>query len=336
MIDSMVSLVAPLHNDGAILAEFVREAHAVLHDSFTNFEVVLVDDGSTDDTAARVRPLLEAHDFVRYVRLSRQFGEEVAISVGLDSVIGDFVVVMLPNTDPPALVPRMVEIAREGVDVVYGIRERRRENGRAYGLGSRIFYWYIQRVLKLDIPADTTDFRCLSRPAVNAIAQIRDNQRSLRVFASYIGYTRRPFPYTPIDRGGRTRRPGFFHKVDQAVGLIVENSSHPLRFVSWVSMFASLMNVVYVAYVLAIYLFLPEVAPGWVTLSLQSALQFFLISVVLAAMAEYTGRILNRLGDRPPYYVLEEMNSSVLLRQDQRNVVARSEGDRREESRGVA
>ena len=123
--DCFVSVIAPLRNDGDIIDAFTDEVAAVLETNYRHFEIVLVDDASSDDTVHRAQSLLERHRNLRVIRLSRNFGQEIAISAGLDSVIGDFVVVMLPDSDPPDLIPNIVEQARQGAGVVFGVRRNR-------------------------------------------------------------------------------------------------------------------------------------------------------------------------------------------------------------------
>src|SRR5262245_33093838 len=143
--DCFASVVAPLHDDADIVEGFVRDVLAVLEEHYANYELVLIDDGSTDDTAARVDALLERERCIRLVRLSRSFGRDVAISAGLDTVIGDFVVVLVPESDPPALIPEFIERCRRGAGIVYGIRARRPAEPLYLSIGTRVFYWYFNR-----------------------------------------------------------------------------------------------------------------------------------------------------------------------------------------------
>lgn len=324
-IDRFVSVVAPLLNDADIVESYIRDTIPMLRDNYTNYELVLVDDGSRDATVAIASKLLTEYDGIRLLRLSREFGEEVAISAGLDTVIGDFTVVMLPRMDPPDLIPGLVSQCIEGNDVVFGVRRNRSGESWLVRRAAVFFYWYCRTVLKLDLPQNSTQFRCLSRQAVNAITQIKDSYRYLRLFSSYVGYERQQFHYDPMNRGGKYRPRSFFQSVNQAIALIIENSNHPLRLVSWVGLLAAAGNLLYVVYILAVYILKEEVIEGWTTLSLQNAGQFFLIALILTALCEYTGRMLNRLRDRPLYYLMEERNSSVLLVDKQRrNIVEES------------
>jgi polyisoprenyl-phosphate glycosyltransferase len=307
MNESLISIVAPLEGDTtATVVAFVEETVAVLRQLVTHYEIILVDDGVSAATVAGVRALLERYDFVRFLRLSRHFGEETAIAAGLDVAIGDYVIVMLPNMDPPSLIPEFFERARADADIVYGVRLHRKSEPLWYRAGARLFYWYINSVVKAGIPNDSTQFRCMSRQVVNAITQIRDPDQYLRLLTSYIGFRKEALPYSPINRTGEpTVRPKR-EAVNLARALVMDHTTHPLRTVIWIGVAIALFNAVVVA-----------MQGGEV----HDALAFLVLSVMLAFVGEYVGGLSRRMRDRPAYYVREEHTSSVLLREERRNVV---------------
>jgi len=325
--DVFVSIIAAFHNEAPILGAFVNEISESLSRMFAHYEIILVDDGSTDGTAQRAEELLTQFDHLRLVRLSRRFGLDAAVSAGLELAIGDWVVVMDPNTDPPAIIPEMVERARQRADMIYGVRDKRAHEPLHVRFATNVFYWYAQHVMHLPLQRNATHLRVLSRQAVNAVLQIQKRELYMRVLSLYIGFRSEPFPYKLIERGGTVRRRSFGEMVNLAIAITIENSSHPLRLLSKLALTASMFNVVYAIYVILIYLFKKRVAEGWVTLSLQSALQFFLISLVLTALCEYTGRIFSRMAGSPSFYIMDEKSSAVELRNDRRNVVVSSVGE---------
>lgn len=319
--DVLVSLVIPVYNEAGIIGAFVEEAATVLRQTVTHYEIILVDDGSTDDTAARVDELLTRFDHLRLVRLSRHFGLDAAVSAGLELTIGDWTIVMDPNSDPPAVIPHLLERARKDADMLYGVRVGASVEPFYIRLATDAFYWYSRRVMHLPLQRNATHLRVMSRQALNAILQIEKRDLYMRVLTLYIGFRSEPFAYSPVNRGGTTRRRTFGEMVNLAVAVTIDNSSHPLRLVSLIALTASAMNVVYAIYVILIYLFKSGIAAGWVTLSLQSALQFFLLSLVLTALCEYTGRIFSRISGRPSFYIMDEKSSTIGLQETRRNVV---------------
>jgi glycosyltransferase involved in cell wall biosynthesis len=319
--DVFVSVVAPVHNPGPFLESFVEETVRVLRNSYRYFELILVDDGSPALPVERLAKLLSAQPGVRVLHLSREFGEDQAIAAGLDTALGDFVVTMSPGADPPSLIPALIAEARDGADVVLGVRRSRAGDPWWLRAGARLFYGYARRVLRLRLPANATHFRCLSRQALNALNQLRGSTTRLRVFTSYIGFDSRTFPYDLVARTERSRARGLFEAVGIAIAMMVDNSTHPLRLVSGLGVVAAALNLAYALYVLLIYIARRNVEPGWVTISLTNAAQFFLLAIILSVLCEYVGRLPSRLSGAPRYYVREERTSSVLFLEDRANVV---------------
>lgn len=322
--DIFVSVVAPLRNDADILASFVEETIRVLEESYRNYELVLVDDGSQDGTADAITGLLDRFACIRFIRLSRRFGQEIAIAAGLDTVIGDFVVVMLPDTDPPALIPELVSRSRAGAGVVFGQRSNRSADPVWLRLGARLFYWICNRLLSMNIPDSSTHFRVLSRQAVNAVIRIGDRTRYLRTLSAYVGYGSQALQYEPISRRSKPRRKSPIEALRLSIDIIVSNTTRPLRLVSYIGLAMSVLFLLYIGYIVAIYLFKPDVAEGWVTLSAQSAVAFFFVFLLLTVFSEYLAALLGELKERPLYFVLDEKNSrGMLVDEQRRNVVDR-------------
>jgi glycosyltransferase involved in cell wall biosynthesis len=325
--DCFVSLIAPLQDDAATVAPFVDEVARVLAENYQHYEIVLVDDGSRDDTVARVGEILRRQQHVRLIRLTRSFGQEIAISAGLDAVIGDFVAVMLPGSDPPELVPELIDRCRGGADIVYGVRRSRAGEPLWSRLGARAFYGIANTLLRLGIARDATHLRALSRRAVNALLELRDRARFLRTLSSAAGLPSQAVEYEPRTRGGGARQRSFREALRLAVNVIVTNSNQPLRLMSLFGLGVASINVLYMGYIVAIYLFKERVAEGWVTQSMQNAVMYLCIFLILTVLCEYVGRVLDEVKGRPFYYVAEERQSSVFEPEGERNVVTRSEGD---------
>ena len=323
--DVFVSVVAPLHNDADLVEPFVNELLETLTSCYENYEVVLVDDGSSDATVEIVTALLARCAGLRLVRLSRHFGEEIAISAGLDSVIGDFIAVMLPDSDPPALIPVMIERSRGGAGVVFGIRNRRDADPAWLRLGASAFYWTCNRLLGMNVPSHSTHFRVMSRQALNAILKIKDPSRYLRTLSAYVGYGSQAFPYQPIQRRRVSRPKALVQAVRLAIDIIVSNSTRPLQLVSYAGLILSSIYLLYIGYTILIYAFKARVAEGWTTLSAQVAVGFFFLFLMLAVLSEYIASLLAQTRERPLYFVVEERNSMLTpADDDRRNVVDRA------------
>lgn len=320
--EAFVSVVAPIHNPGSYLEPFVAAVGDLLSASYQYHEIILVDDGSTSLDSQRLTALLEAQSSIRVIRLSRRFGEEQAILAGLDVALGDYVVTISPGADPPELLPQFLSAAWNGADVVLGVRRSRATDPWWLRFGARMFYRYLRRALRLNVPENATHFRCLSRQAVHALAQLRRGKTRLRVFTTYIGFSPQVIGYDQLGSTEHSRSRTPMEAVATALAIVTDTSPHPLRIVAAVGVAAALLNMLYAMYVIVTYMVRQEVTPGWATVSLTSSAQFFALAVMLAVLCEYVGRLSVRLQEVPEYYVRAEETSAVMMREDRRNVVA--------------
>jgi glycosyltransferase involved in cell wall biosynthesis len=322
--DAIVSVVAYLGDDAGVVRDCVAGTVGVLARHFAHFELVLVDDHSTDGTPAVVEELLGRYPGLRCIRLARQSGEEVAVTAGLEAAVGDFVVVMRARRDPPEEIPEMVRLAAKHGGTVLGTTTAPPRRGLLFRCFRALFYAALNVLTRARVPPDSTGFCALSRPAVNTIARTRSKRRHLRVLACTAGYPVTCHRYRPrpagSDRDPRTLREAF----REALALVVANSKTPMRLVSSLGILAGSFNLFYVLYVIGIYLFKKEVAPGWVTLSLQISAMFFFVFLILVSLSEYVVQILEESQDNPLYHVESDRTSAVAAGTGPRNVLAES------------
>lgn len=310
---TVVSVVVPLENDDSLVDAFLRDLSRVMQASYRFFEIILVDDGSTDGTRQTVDRLLKDIQRVRYLRLSRPFGRDVALSAGIESAIGDYVVTLDPAGDPVEAVPELVAKCRVNGGIVHGVAENPRVRPGLREVFGSAFRGYCNRRLGVDLKRGAEDFRAMSRQAVNALLQIRVQSRYLRVLTLTLGYHHEFFPYQRTERGTKKSRGSFASELATAIDLLAAHTRHPLRMVTVAGMVGALLNLLYAFYVLGIYLVKPNVIEGWTTLSLQQSGMFFFICLILAVLSEYVGTILGEVRSRPLYFIAHEGNSSVLL-----------------------
>lgn len=280
----------------------------VLADNYAEYELVLVDDGSADHTPVLIERLLREHECLRLVRLSREFGNDVAITAGLDSAIGDFAVVMLAACDPPQTIPQMVAMGEAGADLVLGTCRKRPGEGWLLRHGRRLFFRLCDRLTNIRLPQDVASMRLLSRLALNALTQIRQKTMHHRLASCAMGFQTEVLEYEQTG-SHRGRRP-LWRAVGEACSMVISNSRFPLRFVSLVGIGAALLNLLYMIYIVAVNLFKQQVAEGWTTLSLQMSVMFLFVFSTLIVISEYLAQTLEETKDRPLYHVAEEKSSS--------------------------
>ena len=245
---------------------------------------------------------------------------------GLDAAIGDYVVTLHPDFDPPAEMGPMVEGCRAGVDLVIGIDRQPTRPGFLYRALRKVFLALGRRLIRLDLVGGATGYRAFSRQAVNALVRVRQRRRYFAVVAADIGLTSAVHPYRRITRSGRRAETQPVRAVRTGLSVLVHNSITPLRWSSGLGLVGSLLSFLYSLYVVGVYLLKPDVMPGWTTLSLAMSGLFGLVFVMLALMGEYLGRVLEESTDRPLYHLRDEHSSAVMLGDlDRRNVSDRSE-----------
>lgn len=328
--DTFVSAVAVLRSYARFLPAFVAETVRTLDARYTNYELVLIDNGSRDETPAVVRDLLKSHRCLRYLRLAGRQKAETAVMAGLDAAIGDFVVTLHPEFDPPADIPALVDRCRAGADVVVGVAPYPAPPGAVYRLCRWGFGRAARGLLGLDPGRAAGNFRCLSRAAVNALTRVRRRRRFFGQLLAETGLAAAEHPYRFLARGGKPPRVNLRRAARAAASMAVNSSQTPLRLVSGLGLLGSGLSFLYSLYVVAVYLTKPDVMPGWTTLSLQVSGLFVLVFLMLALIGEHLGRLMDEAVDRPLYHVREEQASAVMLADPaRRNVTAAATEDER-------
>ena len=321
--NTVVSIVIALEQDANLLENLVREIDQTVGAAFRFFEIVLVDDGSTDGTSVAIQPLLKEIQRIRYLRLSRSFGRDVALSAGIESAIGDFVVTLDPQTDPIEVIPAMIDLCRKSGGVVHGMAQNPIKRSYMRDWLGGMFRNYCRKHIGVDIKRGVSDFRVMSRQAVNALLQVREQSRYLRVLTLTLGYQHEFFSYSILSRVGGARATTWRTEITTAIDLLAANTRHPLRLVTMAGLLGAFLNLLYAGYVVAIYLIKSNVAAGWTTMSLQQSGMFFFVCLILAVLSEYVGTILGEVRTRPMYFIAQEANSSVLLEDTVRSSIVK-------------
>jgi polyisoprenyl-phosphate glycosyltransferase len=320
--DLFVTLVAPVVGSGSELVEFVKECSDILSENYANYELVLVDSEANESTIALLMNTLKELACIRIVRLSQKTNLEVMLFAGLEAAIGDYVVVLVPNEDPPRVIVELVDVMRDGNDIVSGVSVSPARRRLLSSIGARLFYWYGRRYLGIDIPPDATHLVGLNRRSINALTRIKGRYRHVRQLTRQVGFKNAVFKYTPQAATTANQR-GLVESFRLAKEIVVSYSQHPLRAVSALGLIASGVNLVYAIYAIAVYLLDKRVSEGWTTLSLELAVMFFILFIILSVICEYLGRILEETRAQPAYHIMEELNSTVLVADEtRRNVTA--------------
>lgn len=318
--DVLVTVVSPILGAPETMSGFVRDVSEVLRETYTNYELILVDGGADEPTMEALLKLTAELPCIRIVRLSQSANRDVMLFAGLEAAIGDYVVVMMPEIDPPRVILDMVKIMHGGQDIVYGLSETPLRRPWLSALGTKLFYWYGRKYLGLNIPPNSTYLVGLNRRSINALTRIKGRYRHVRHLTRQVGFKTAIYRYTPTIGSGSQER-GLLESVRLAKEIVVSYSHHPLRVVSTLGLLAGLVNLGYVLYVVAVYVFDRRVAEGWTTLSLEMAVMFCFVFIILSVICEYIGRILEETRVQPAYHIMEELHSTVLVADETRRNV---------------
>jgi len=305
----LLSIVVPLYNEAENVAPLVDRVAGVVERlrADYDFEIVLVNDGSTDGTASAIRSAMQRYRHVVLINLSRNFGHQLAATAGIEIAAGDAVVLMDGDLqDPPELIEAFVRKWRQGYDVVYAVRRARPGESRFKLLTARAFYRVIKRLTKIAIPLDTGDFRLMSRRVVEALRRSTERHRFLRGMVSWVGFNQTAIEYDrDVRYAGSTKYP-VGKMVRFAMDGITSFSDIPLRFASYVGFTFSAIAFVYALVIIAFKLFSlrpPAYTPGWASTIVAVLFLGGVQLMSLGILGEYLGRVYDEVKGRPLYLI---------------------------------
>ena len=305
----LISVVVPCYNEEQVIAETHRQLVAALWAlEATDFEIVYVDDGSSDATVDRLREIQTTDSRTRVVRLSRNFGHQLAVSAGLEHAAGDAVVIIDADLqDPPEVIPEMVARWRDGYHVVYGMRTDRPGETPFKLWTAKLFYRFINRLSKVQIPLDVGDFRLLDRRVVDVLLAMPERDRFLRGMVSWIGFRQVAVMYARAERAAGESKYPLFKMLQFAADGVLSFSLTPLRLALWVGFLSIGMAFAGILYALVIHFFTKDWVRGWT--SIFTAVLFIggAQLITLGIIGEYIGRIYAEVKRRPLYVVEERL-----------------------------
>ncbi len=300
-----ITVIIPAFNEALAIAATVKNIAHHLDDLSSNWDIVVIDDGSRDQTAEVVRGLPDKLN-TTLVRFSRNFGKEYAITAGLEHAQGDLVICMDADGQHSAeLLAQMLEKWREGFEMVYAVRQDREVESSFKRWGSRIFYRAISLGGQIHIPRDAGDFRLMDRQVVNALLSLPERNRFMKGMYAWVGYKSVGIPYTPLPRSHGESAYSKLKLIQLAWTGVTSFSVMPLRLASAVGTTLSLISFIYGLYVVIDRLFFNESVPGWPTM--VAGMMFFagVQLLFIGILGEYLARIYDEVKGRPSYIVAE-------------------------------
>ncbi len=299
----MISVVIPVYNEEETLRPLVARLTETLEAIEEDYEVIFVDDGSRDSSPALLAEFHGANPKIKYVTLSRNFGHQVAISCGIDYASGAAVIAMDGDLqDPPEVLPGMISKWREGFEVVYAVRRRRKEN-IAKRAAYTAFYRLLSAVSYLDIPLDSGDFSLMDARVVEELKAMPERNRFVRGLRTWVGFKQTGYEYERSSRFAGESKYNFARLMRLAFDGLVSYSFVPLRMVSNFGLAVSFFAFLYMAYLIFARVLGNVVIQGWLS---TVAIVLFLGGIQLLSLGiigEYIGRIFDEVKQRPHYVV---------------------------------
>lgn len=301
-----LSIVVPVFNEAECLSRFHQELSAALRSQMMTYEILYIDDGSSDDSLKIIERIQQSDPSVAAVVLSRNFGHQAALSAGLELARGTAVVTLDADLQhPPELILNLLDEWREGAKVVHTVRENTEEIGTFKNLASRLYYRLLNFLSTTPIEADSADFRLLDRQAVEMLKTMNERHRFLRGMIQWLGLPESKVTFSAPKRfAGRSKftwRKMFRMGADG----IVSFSTKPLRAALWLGLGVLAVCLAYTIYVFYQFFFNQAVLRGWTSLILLTTFLGSAQLILLGVVGEYIGRIYEEAKSRPLYLVRE-------------------------------
>jgi dolichol-phosphate mannosyltransferase len=303
-----ISIVAPLYNESETFPMLVQRINALMDASPLAIEVVLIDDGSRDDTALKIRQLALTDGRYHGVFLSRNHGHQLALTAGIAAARGSEALFVIDGDlqDPPELLPEFYKLLSEGNDVVYAVRKKRKE-GVVKKMGYHLFYRILRSISYVEIPLDSGDFALISRRVVDVLNKMPEESRYLRGMRSWIGFKQVGFEYERDARAAGESKYSFKQLFQLAYNGIFNFSEFPVKFMSRVGVTAILISLLYFVTVVVKKMFFTHVIEGFTSLLFVIILFSGVQLLALGIIGEYVLRIFFQSKNRPLFIIKEEI-----------------------------
>lgn len=302
----LISCVIPIYNEETLIEEFIKALANTLKEFDYAYEIVIVDDGSQDNTSAIIHQLRKQFP-LRYFRFSRNFGKESALSAGLDQAKGDAVILMDGDFQHPLeLLSQFIYQWEQGYAMVYGVRQNRPDESWLKQTCAKIFYQFTAKINRINIPANAGDFRLLDRKVVNALQKLPERNRFMKGLYGWVGFKQIAIPFEVHPRKSGTSQWSFYSLLDLAITGITSFSAFPLRLIALGGVGVATIAILYAIWIILSTVIFGIKTPGWATI--VTAITFFggLQLFALGVAGEYIGRVFNEVKHRPLYIIDED------------------------------
>ncbi len=302
------SVVVPVYNEEEVARESYKRLKNVMDSTGEAYELIFVNDGSRDKTEEIITEICSEDPNVRLINFSRNFGHQTAITAGMDNSSGQAIVVIDADLqDPPEVILQMIERWKEGYDVVYGRRAKRKGETVFKKLTAKMFYRFLRSMTSVDIPVDTGDFRLIDRKVCDVMSSLTEKNRYVRGLVSWVGFRQTAVTYVREERfAGETKYP-LKKMLKFAMDAITTFSYKPLKLSIYIGFMVAFASFLYLLIVLYLRLFTDAAVAGWASTLAVSLIFNGVTLMMLGIIGEYIGRIYDEVKNRPLYIIREKI-----------------------------
>lgn len=320
MFPVFLSVVYVVRNQAGQLDSLIHGASETLASLVADYELIIVDNASDDESVNVLKGLTGQSGYpnLQIYALTKEVDSDTAAWVGLENALGDFVAVIDPLLDDICFLPEMLDKAVTGVDVVFANNQQKPRQSFAYRVAYATFNSLYKSFNGIDLAKDAPQYRLLSKRVVNFVLQYPQPTVTYRHLPATGGFAHTNMEYSAKPLAKNTKKLG--ESIDRGMRLLVSTTQSPMRLVTSLSLFGAAANLLYSIYVVAVGILKTDVAPGWVSMSLQQSGMFFLISLVLLVLGEYILHMVSLNNEGPLYHVGQEFTSARMTRREKLNI----------------
>ena len=304
-----LSVVIPVFNENEVLPQLRARLSPVLDKCTTDYEIIFVNDGSTDNTLPLLKTWAAQDNRIKIISLSRNFGKEAAVTAGLSAATGQAVIILDADLqDPPEIIPQLWEKFKEGFDNVYGVRQDRSSDSFFKRVTAGTFYKLYNKLADTPIPYNAGDYRLLSRRAVQAVLALPEHERFMKGLFTWVGYKSVAVPFTREKRAAGKTKWSYWKLWNFALNGLTASTTLPLKLWTYFGLFISCVSFVFALWTAYKKLVFGNPVSGYT--SIMVAILFFsgVQLITLGVIGEYLSRIFNEVKQRPAYFIDEKIN----------------------------
>jgi len=303
-----LSIVVPVYNEEGNLHALYDRLSAVLKNQNLSYEIIMVDDGSTDRSLEKMSELNRKDQRIKVISFSKNFGHMIALSAGLDHAAGDAVITLDADLQhPPELIPKLIEKWKAGAEVVNTLRKETRGAGAFKNISAGLFYWLINKIARINLPPSAADYRLLDRKVVETIKQVHERSRFLRGLISWVGFKQEFIEYQADPRFAGKTKYSIGRMISFALDGITSFSSFPLRLSTYLGLMVAFLSFLYILYAVYVRIFTQQAIEGWASVLVTVLFIGGIQLIFLGIIGEYLSRVYEETKGRPLYIISQKI-----------------------------